>query len=419
MNDKGDKNKAVPKLRFPEFYDDGEWEEKQLENVATFLKGKGISKSDITQNGAQPCIRYGELYTHYSETINSVKSYTDIPPEDLVLSQANDVIIPASGETHEDIATASCIINNGIALGGDLNIIRTKMDGVFLSYYLNNVKKKDIAQLAQGISVVHLYSGQLKKLHVNIPELKEQQKIASCLSSIDEFITAQTQKLDALKAHKNGLMQQLFPAEGERVPKLRFEEFRDKGEWEKRPLGDVAEIITGNTPSTIEPSYYGGNKLFVSPGDISEARYVIKTKTTLSEEGYSHTRHVKENSIIFVCIGSTIGKVAQNKFECATNQQLNSVVPYEGYFSDFLYSALENIAPMIASIAGIQAVPIINKTLFSSVLVNFPTTKEQQKIADCLSSLDELITAQSQKLEALKLHKKGLMQQLFPNADVS
>ncbi|MDI1308451.1 MAG: restriction endonuclease subunit S [Methylotenera sp.] len=203
---------TVPKLRFPEFRDAGEWEEKQLGEVATFAKGKGISKSDISLNGSQPCIRYGELYTHYKETINTVISYTDIPSNDLVLSQANDVIIPASGETQIDIATASCVLKSGIALGGDLNIVRTKMNGVFLSYYLNNAKKKAIAELAQGISVVHLYSSQLKTLNINTPKLSEQQRIAGFLSSIDELIAAQTQKIDALKAHKKGLMQQLFPA---------------------------------------------------------------------------------------------------------------------------------------------------------------------------------------------------------------
>ncbi|MDF1582987.1 MAG: restriction endonuclease subunit S [Methyloprofundus sp.] len=201
-----------PKLRFPEFRGAGEWEEKQLERFATFAKGKGISKSDISLNGVLPCIRYGELYTHYNETIDTVISYTNVSSDELVLSKANDVIIPASGETQEDIATASCVLKSGIALGGDLNIIRTKMNGVFLSYYLNNAKNKDIAQLAQGISVVHLYSSQLKKLNINIPELPEQKKIADCLSSVDVLITAQTQKLDALKAHKKGLMQQLFPA---------------------------------------------------------------------------------------------------------------------------------------------------------------------------------------------------------------
>ena len=206
---------TVPKLRFPEFRDAGGWDDTQLEKIASFSKGKGISKADISLNGTLPCIRYGELYTHYNETITSVVSYTDLPSDDLVLSKVNDVIIPASGETKEDIATASCVLKDGIALGGDLNIIRTKMNGVFLSYYMNNAKRTDIAKLAQGISVVHLYSNQLKKLNIYVPELPEQREIADCLSSIDDLITAQAQKVEALKAHKKGLMQQLFPSPDE------------------------------------------------------------------------------------------------------------------------------------------------------------------------------------------------------------
>ncbi|SDE85755.1 type I restriction enzyme, S subunit [Mucilaginibacter pineti] len=201
----------VPKYRFPEFVKKGDWVEKILDEVAIFLKGKGISKADIVENGSLPCIRYGELYTYYKETISTVKSYTNLSADDLVLSEANDVIIPASGETQIDIATASCVLQKGIALGGDLNIIRSKIDGVFLSYYLNNVKKKDIAQMAQGIAVVHLYPNQLRTLIIQIPKPKEQRKIANCLSSLDALITAQTDKIETLKLHKRGLMQRLFP----------------------------------------------------------------------------------------------------------------------------------------------------------------------------------------------------------------
>jgi len=205
---------TVPKLRFPEFRDSGEWVEKSLEDVAILLKGKGISKSDISVTGNQPCIRYGELYTHYTEIIYSAISFTNILPHDLILSEANDVIIPSSGETQEDIATASCVMEEGIALGGDLNIIRSEINGVFLSYYLSHAKKSSIAKLAQGNAVVHLYSSQLKKLTINFPKLKEeQQKIADCLSSLDEQISAQAEKIEALKIHKKGLMQALFPSE--------------------------------------------------------------------------------------------------------------------------------------------------------------------------------------------------------------
>lgn len=200
---------TTPQLRFSGFT--GEWEEKKLGEIATFYKGKGISKNEVSDKGKTPCVRYGELYTYYSETIKETKSFTDIPPNDLFLSRANDVIIPSSGETKEDISTASCVLIDNIALGGDINVIRSSNNGVFLAYYLNNAKKNDIAKIAQGISIIHLYNEQLKILQITIPTFPEQQKIADCLSSLDEEIAVQQQKVEALKEHKKGLMQQLFP----------------------------------------------------------------------------------------------------------------------------------------------------------------------------------------------------------------
>ncbi|CAA6800876.1 MAG: Type I restriction-modification system, specificity subunit S (EC [uncultured Sulfurovum sp.] len=188
----------------------GDWEEKRLREIATFLKGKGISKSDIVEDGVLECIRYGELYTVYNETIHNVQSKTNLNKDNLIFSKFNDVIIPASGETQIDIATASCILKDNVALSGDLNIIRTNINGVFLAYYLNNFKKIDIARLSQGISVVHLYSSQLKLLKLNLPPLKEQTKIANFLSSIDKKIELTTQQLHEVKAFKKSLLQQMF-----------------------------------------------------------------------------------------------------------------------------------------------------------------------------------------------------------------
>ncbi len=202
----------IPRIRFPEFGDAGPWKMKRLGKIASFSKGKGISKSDVVDGGKLPCIRYGELYTHYGEMIEEIISYTNISKENLVLSKKNDVIIPASGETQEDIAKASCIERSGIALGGDLNIIRSQADGAFLSYYLNSAKKNDIATMAQGISVIHLYPNQLRNLVVSLPRKSEQRKIAACLKSADQLINTTAQQLEALKQHKNALMQQLFPA---------------------------------------------------------------------------------------------------------------------------------------------------------------------------------------------------------------
>jgi len=172
-----------------------DWEEKKLGEIGSFLKGKGISKTEIDEDGATPCIRYGELYTDYSEVIHEPISKTNLPTDELVISKANDVIIPASGETHIDIATASCVTKKGIALGGDLNIVRTNLDGVFLAYYLNNACKHAIARVAQGSSVIHLYSDQLKGLSLTFPDLPEQTKIADFLSAIDRKIESVTTQI--------------------------------------------------------------------------------------------------------------------------------------------------------------------------------------------------------------------------------
>ncbi|MCL2557132.1 MAG: restriction endonuclease subunit S, partial [Treponema sp.] len=198
------------------------------------------------------------------------------------------------------------------------------------------------------------------------------------------------------------------------VPRLRFPEFKSNREWEKKTIAQIGDIVTGNTPKTTDAENYGGERLFITPGDITSTKVVVNTKTTLSEEGYSKTRKIPAYSILFVCIGSTIGKIAQNKFDCATNQQINAVIPFGGFASEFIYYALDLNSNKIAQLAGKQAVPIINKTLFSSVALYIPVKEEQQKIADCLSPLDDLIAAENKKLEVLRTHKKGLMQKLFP-----
>jgi type I restriction enzyme S subunit len=187
-----------------------DWEEKRLGDIAIFLKGKGISKIDLVEGGDTPCIRYGELYTKYSETIYEVKSRTNIPLKDLVLSELDDVIIPASGETQIDIATASCVRKEKIALGGDLNVIRSSSDGVFLAYYLNNALKHSIARLSQGSSVMHLYSSQLKTLKLSVPPKVEQQKIATYLSGIDTKIESVNSQITQTQTFKKGLLQQMF-----------------------------------------------------------------------------------------------------------------------------------------------------------------------------------------------------------------
>ena len=209
---KEQKNPNVPNLRFPEF--EGEWQEKRLSDIADLSKGIGISKDQLSADG-EPCILYGELYTKYkSETIKEVISKTNIDNTKLVKSKANDVIIPCSGETAEEIATARCVLKDDILLGGDLNIIRLHgYDGSFMSYQLNGKRKYDIAKVAQGVSVVHLYGEHLKNIKTINPSLNEQKKIANLLSLLDERISTQNKIIDKLQSLIKGISNRLLYAD--------------------------------------------------------------------------------------------------------------------------------------------------------------------------------------------------------------
>lgn len=204
-NNNNNKILNVPNLRFPEFT--GEWKKCKLGDVANLTKGVGISKAQKSSKG-NPCILYGELYTTYkSEMITDIVSKTNIDSANLAKSKYNDVIIPSSGETAIDISTARCVQYNDVLLGGDLNIIRLNdgNDGSFFSYQLNGVRKRDIAKVAQGVSVVHLYGETLKTIKVNSPELVEQNKISSLLCLIDQRISTQNKIIDKLESLIKGI----------------------------------------------------------------------------------------------------------------------------------------------------------------------------------------------------------------------
>ena len=167
--------------------------------------------------------------------------------------------------------------------------------------------------------------------------------------------------------------------------------------WEQRKLGEVASIVTGSTPPTADESNYGGGLPFVSPGDIDGNRFVDSTLTTLSEKGFSLGRFIPAKSSLFVCIGSTVGKVAQANGGVTTNQQINSLIPYQDVDPDFLYSLLEHAAPMVRAQAATQAVPIVNKSTFESLEVPLPRLEEQRYLSTLLLSLDNLITLHQRK----------------------
>lgn len=405
----------VPKLRFKD--DDGrelpEWKTIRLGDIASFSKGKGISKADIATDGKTLCIRYGELYTEYGETIQKIKSRTNINSGELQLSESNDVIIPASGETQIDIAKASCVLIQGVALGGDLNIIRSNENGVFLSYYLNHQKRLDIAKLAQGNSVVHLYSSQLKLLDLIIPSKQEQTKIANFLTVVDEKISQLTQKCDLLKQYKKGVMQQIFSQ------KLRFkdDDGRDFPDWEMKKLGDTLDIVIDNRGKTPPIDNTGYPLLEVNAIGSKRIDYKAVTKY-VSEETYLNwfRKHLQKNDVLF----STVGATAQCSFYEEENISViaQNIVGlrfkknYLGIFMFYLLTEVENNRKF-KQIEMLAVQPSIKVSQMIHLSFDVPSLPEQTKIANFLTAIDDKIIHAQTQLDAVKQYKKGLLQQLF------
>lgn len=396
----------APRLRFPEFRTDA-WDyvpgDELFDQINNRKADAGLPILAITQeHGAIPrdLIDY-----HVSVTDKSIESYKVVERGDFIIS-LRSFQGGIEYSAYRGICSPAYVVIRRKGDGSDPYFKQLFKSGRFIQQMTRNIEG-----LRDGKMISYRqFSEQL----IPTPSLEEQQKIADSLTSLDEVIAAQGRKVKALKDGKCGLMQQLFPRKGEISPRLRFPEFRDAPKWEDVAISDLGEVVTGSTPATSQQDYYGGDRPFVSPADISDLRFVGATKTTLSEDGFTKVRPIRALSVLFVCIGSTIGKVAQNTYECAANQQINAVMAKPGFCSDFIYYLLSMESARIKKLAGKQAVPIINKSLFSAVRVMSPKLREQQRIADCLSFLDAQIAAETHQLAALKTHKQGLMQQLFP-----
>lgn len=400
---------VAPKLRFKEF--DGDWKQETLKNLATFSKGKGISKADISEDGINLCIRYGELYTTYGQVIDHIHSRTNVSKSECILSKAGDVIIPASGETQIDIATASCVLHDDIILSGDLNILSHEENGSWLAYYLSSAKKLEIAQLAQGNSVVHLYSSQLKDLKINKPSKEEQTKIASFLSAVDEKISQLTQKHELLSQYKQGMMQKLFSQQ------IRFkaDDGSEFGEWENKTLGEVGENIIGLTYSPTDVTNDSTGILVLRSSNIKEGRLDKSDQVRVNKK--IKDKIIIQPNDILICTrnGSQrlIGKsVIINDDEIMTFGAFMSV--YRSDYNRFIAYLMQTpwFFEQVQMNLGARINQITTGTL-NEFTFDFPCLEEQTKIANFLSAIDQKNEVVAQQIEQAKLWKKGLLQQMF------
>ena len=355
--EKNNKTLNVPHLRFPEF--SKEWEKATLQSVATLSKGTGISKDQLSEEG-QPCILYGELYTKYnSEIIDTIISKTDIDPEKLVRSQANDVIIPCSGESAVDIATARCVKQSNVLLGGDLNIIRLKgeHDGSFFAYQLNGRRKYDIAKVAQGVSVVHLYGEHLKRVKVNYPSATEQKKISSLLALIDQRIETQKKIIEKYESLIRGLYHSCFC----------------NSESTTTKLSDVVTIVKGkqvNGENLLENGQY-----YVMNGGIEPSGYLNEYNTP------ADTISISEG-------GNSCGYVQYNKEPFWSGGHCYSLMPKsENICYRFLYHFLKYKENDIMALRIGSGLPNVQKKDLERFEVQLPSLERQIEVTALLDTI--------------------------------
>lgn len=408
---------TVPKLRFPEFRDAEEWEGKTLGAICNcIVPGRDKPKSFT---GNIPWITIPDIQglKIYSSANKLGLSKDEIKECGAKIVPKNSVIMSCVGTFGLiSICEQDLVINQQLHAW----LPNPKINNYYLAHSLI-LQKKQMERMATNTTIAYLNKSSCNALKIPLPTLSEQQKIADCLSSIDDRITAETQELDTLKAHKKGLMQQLFPAAGETLPKLRFPEFHDRGDWDEKKIEDLSIRGSGHTPNKKQPIYYNGGIKWVSLADSNKLDngYIYETKTEISEEGLKNSSAILHPSgTVIVSRDAGVGKSAVLYSEMAVSQHFIAWQCDESKLSNwFLYYFLQVLKPKLKAIATGSTIKTIGLPYFKEICIVIPSISEQEKIADCLSSLDKLITAQTQKIGTLKIHKKGLMQQLFPSPD--
>ena len=371
-------------MRFPGF--EGEWKQNTLGELGTFTKGAPLSKADITDDGT-PFILYGELYTTYEEVVNEVARKTTRSAAQEHISRVGDVIVPTSGETPEEIATASCIMVSGVILAGDLNIYRTRaVDGRFASYAIRHIINRKIARVAQGKSVVHIKAEELTKININYPSREEQNKILHFLSLLQSRIDRQRKLIDTLKSYKRGLLTAMF---GRKTGTA----FWDNITWKTVRIGDILEVKHGRDYKD-QPDALGTYPVMGTGGQITKIDtflcdwpcVCIGRKGTINKPMYFDTPFWSVDTLFY-----TKSRPDNNpKFQ----YYLFQTIPWTKY----------NEA---------SGVPSLNSTTIEQIVVEVPEKAGQERISRFFSAFDAIINSADKTLNNLNQIKQGLLQQIF------
>ncbi|MBU7005880.1 restriction endonuclease subunit S [Phosphitispora fastidiosa] len=403
MNKK-EKVTLVPKLRFPEFHSTGEWKKYRLIEVAERITQKVGDKS-LTTLSISAGIGFVSQEEKFSRDISGkqYENYIYLKKGAFSYNKGNSKKFPQGCiyelKEFEEAAVPNAFIS--FRFNDDY------VSSFYKGYFDNNFHGKQLARFitssARSDGLLNISPSDFFSIVLPTPKEKsEQQKIADCLSSLDDLITVEDKKLEALKMHKKGLMQKLFPADGATVPEWRFPEFRASGEWELRQFRDFAKVTTGNKDTQ--------NKV-----DNGKYPFFVRSQTVEKIDTYTFDCEAILTSGDGVGVGKNFHYIV-GKFDF--HQRVYCIYNFEDTVSGkFVYQYFsEHFKKRVMQLSAKNSVDSVRMSMVTDMPIYIPKLKEQQKVADCLSSLDDLITAQAEKIEVLKLHKKGLMQGLFPSA---
>lgn len=391
---KNNEKKLIPKLRFPEFKNKEDWGLMQIgsilnaESSSLALNKLELKQSGYAVYGADSIIGYIDSFQHKHPYISIVKDGSGVGRLNLCEGQTSTL--------------------------GTLSALKSKDERKYQiewAYYLLNTI--DFSSYVKGSGIPHIYYSDYKSQNIGVPKPDEQQKIAACLSSLDEVITAESQKLEVLKDHKKGLLQNLLPQAGETVPKFRFKEFEDSGDWQETTLTQVADYENGKAHEQ----------------DIADdGKFIVVNSKFISQDGevkkFTNTAFLPatKGDVLMVLSDIPNGKAIAKCFlveednRYTVNQRICRITP-RNLNSKILYYLLNRNPYFLAFDDGVKQTNLRKEDVLNCPLLIPEDPKEQEKIADTLSSIDDLIIAQNQKLETLQLHKKGLLQGLFPNVN--
>jgi len=419
------KSALMPKLRFPEFCGDDVWNEMPLDGLSKRIRRK-VGSKELTPVSITAGFGFVDQTKKFGRRIagEQYKNYIHIQRGDFVYNKGNSKTF-AQGciyqlkEFEEAAASTAFICFKLNASCVDIyfqNLFECNTHGRKLLKFITSGARSD--------GLLNINPTDFFSIELPLPPRKEeQQRIAECLSSVDEVIAAQSRKLDAFKTHKKGLMQELFPREGETQPRLRFPEFQDAREWDEHALKNVFSILQGFAFSSNDSVDEGVRWLKIADVSIQRMNHHATSYLPIQYQVKFSKVCVIEGDYVIALTRPILNrqlKMAQvdQVFDGALlNQRVGKLVTTQ--YISFVYFLLQTskvISDIEKSISGTEP-PNLSPKKLEDLKTYIPERPEQKKIADCLSSLDDIIAFQVQKLEALKTHKKGLMQQLFPSPE--